>query len=547
MNPFAAVGGRRRAGFLCWSAALGLLAGSVSGWRIEAANLSAVSVPGQLPFAYWLGFILLAVGFIALRDSPTPLISGVWAVLLALFVAGPMLMEAAPRSPGSYFQATGVLHLRAGDVENFAYYPFIAFHALSLVLNDITGLSFAGGMKLLSVSLFLTNPVLVLPILSGKDDRSRVVIALGFLVGMLALASPPYDPAALGFSLFLLCLLLLLAGAHDMRRRLAFVVTYVVLAVTHALSALMIVVVTAILYVARLWGGRPGVQNDRVRRDTISASAPTVVFGAGVFLTVLFYTTANLRVHVVTAFVGNVIKSPLALTGALEHVMISNSTRSTTIALLYLDLAVIAGWFLLAAFTDHIGRLRRGTILYLGVVVVVPPAIILTGNFTFEGLVRAFLFDAPFVAIVLARASPVQWPSAFAMFAVIGLGFVLLYAREAIELPTPADFAGAAYTARAVSSDSDEILQADCFFAGWLQQDLPVPPGTCLLPNGGGGYPDGSNGQYRYVVDSTVGRATADFTLPVGTWEGIVGRVTGRGRFARIYDNGSYEMYRFAP
>lgn len=547
VHPFAAVGGRRRAGFLCWSAAAGILIGSTSGWRIEAADLSVLSVPSQLPSAYWLGSILLAVGFIALRHTPPTWISGMWAILLALYVAGPTLMEAAPRTPGSYAQATGVLYLQAGDVENFFYFPFIAFHALSLVLNDITGLTYASGMKLLSVGLFLVNPVLVLPILSARGDGSRVLIASGFLVGMLALASPPYEPAALGFSLFLLCLLLSLSGTRDGRHRLAFVVTYVVLAVSQALSAFMVVVVMAILYIARLVTGRRGVRVVGVQRDTGGASAPAVIFGAVVFLAVIFYTSASLRAHVVTTFVENVLASSLAFTGALAHVSIYSPDRANTLILLYLFIAVIASWFLLSAYTDRIGRLCRGTVLYVALAAVIPPAIILTGNFTFEGLVRAFLFDTPFVAIVLARASPVRWPSAVAMFGVIGLGFVLLYSRDALELPPPAQFAGAAYTSHAVSSDSNGILQADCYFAGWVLQDLSVPNGTCLLPNGEGRYPDGADGQYRYVVDSTVGEATAAFTLPVGTWKGIVGRVTSSDAFARVYDNGGYEVYKFAP
>ena len=459
---------RRSLGLACWTLALGIFAGCATGRTIDAASLDLLSVPAQVPWVYWIGAGLVGCGFLLFRDHAGQWTSLAMGILVAVFMVGPTWMEAAVRSPDSYAQAIGVSLLSAGRQTEFWYYPFIGFHALALVLDDVVGLAIPGGMRLMSLSMFTLVPIVAFPLVASNTSGHRLPLALTGLIGMMGLAnSVSYNPQALGLLLFATCVFLLTKRVPGARP--AFVASFLALVMTHGLSAAVVGLV-AVVYLS--W-------NQVFRNNRAGfVSLTTVLFTFVTFTALIFYSSATLGLRVVDAFLNNVLKSPLAFTSAFFHTTAYSPARTPDVLLTYADIALVLAWFGFGLLSARRSPTRSKVILQALLVLSVPVFVLGTGSFTSEGLVRGFLYDAVFIAVAAALTGPTGRRAMVTVAGVVTLGFALMYGRDGIELPDRPILASAQFMIEAASSDSARTLQPDCYFAPNLVSDPNVAAGV---------------------------------------------------------------------
>jgi hypothetical protein len=129
----------------------------------------------------------------------------------------------------------------------------------------------------------------------------------------------------------------------------------------------------------------------------------------------------------------------------------------------------------------------------------------------------------------------------------LGLGFVLLYAREFEELPSSQQFAGANFLVDTAGPNASGI-QGDCLSPGLITNTIDAPPTNSAWPN-----PNPANRQaqqvpnvreFNFAVLSEFGERTVSFSFAFGKpwWESLRNSVQDEG-FAKIYSNGRYDVF----
>jgi hypothetical protein len=176
-----------------------------------------------------------------------------------------------------------------------------------------------------------------------------------------------------------------------------------------------------------------------------------------------------------------------------------------------------------------------------------PVLIMGTGSFTYEGFMRAFLYASPFLAWFLARESVARRSAVAFLVVLLGLGFVVLYAREFEELPTSQQFAGANFLVDAAEPDAS-VIQGDCLPLGAVTNNTDAPYTACPVPQPKDPQlelaPD--PGGFTFIVLSDIGERTATFAFGKPWWESLRNSVQGEG-FAKFYSNGGYDVFTRQP
>ena len=207
-------------------------------------------------------------------------------------------------------------------------------------------------------------------------------------------------------------------------------------------------------------------------------------------------------------------------------------------------LAVLLVWLVsVVARREFWNSLRRDRLFPLLAVSGMPVLIMGTGSFTYEGFMRAFLYASPFLAWFLARESVASRSAAAFLLVLLGLGSVLLYAREFEELPTSQQFAGANFLVDVAESDAS-VIQGDCLPLGAVTNTPDAPYTACPVPQPKDPQlelaPDA--GGFTFIVLSDIGERTATFAFGKPWWESLQDSVQGED-FAKFYSNGGYDVF----
>jgi hypothetical protein len=533
----------RRLDAVFWASVLAstfLLIWSTLSTNIDNVDVGVLSMARLLPPTYWAGFSLLFASTIIwyFGDETKTFHFLLVALWMGYLFLGPELMEAHPRSPSSYGQASGVAYILEGREREFVYFPWLGFHYLFAAVTELTNIGYIammrGGMLVLYLALaagLITFFGRVLP-----DKKSTLMASLTVLA-MLAVIGIGFLPHTLAFVLMLFGFFLLARlDASPVINRLVLIGLFSTILITHGLSALVIVYVAAMAALAR-WKG------SAVGRWSSSTASLSLLF-ATLFVAWLLYSSDFWFPNAVRSFQDTVLREPFAFTSPYSHVSPEEGGRAEVSLLTFAFMALLLVWLVSVVarrgFWNGLGWDRLFPLLAVSGL---PIVIMGTGSFTYEGFFRAFLYASPFLAWFLARESIGRRSAASFLLLLLGLGFVLLYAREFEELPTSQQFAGANFIIDGGAGPNTSVIQGECLPLGAITNTIDAPYTACPTvpqPNKPTLAPDA--GGFTFVVLSDIGERTTTFAFGKSWWESLQNSVQGEG-FAKIYSNGGYDVF----
>jgi hypothetical protein len=519
-----------------------LLVWSTLSTTIGGIDEGVLSMARLFPPTYWAGFALLLA------------ISGIWylghetkayhLLLVALWMGyvflSPELMQAHPRGVSSYAHALGIGYVLEGREREFFYFPWLGFHYTFAILLELIDVSHVAVMRVGMLALYLALAVALIAFFGRVlPDRRAILVATLTYLAMAAVLGVRLTPPQLALILMLFAFSLLASlDASPMVNRLLLIGLFSAIVITHALSALVVVYVAAVVVLAR-W-----------RRPTVrhwSTSMVSLSFLSGTILSVwLLYSSDFWFPMAVRAFWDNVLREPIVLISPFSHVSPAWPGRAEISLLTLAFLAVLLVWFVSVVARRAFWKgLSRGRLFPLLVISGLPLLIIATGNFTWEAFVRVFFYSSPFMAWFLAKESVDRGIVASFLVLLLGLGCVLLYARDFKELPTSQQIEGANFVV-GVARSSDTVIQGDCLSLGAITNTIHAPSIGCAYPNPAKReletMPDARG--FTFTVLSAFGEESASFTFGFGKpwWESLRNSVQREG-LAQIYSNGKYDVF----
>jgi len=522
-----------------------LLVWSTLSTSIDKVDVGLLSMAHLLPPTYWAGFaLLLASTIIWYFGGETKafhfLLVALWMGYLFL---GPELMEAHPRGISSYAQAWGISYVLEGRERDFFYFPWLGFHYTFAVLVELTDITYLAMIRVGMLVMYLTLAAGLI-VFFGRvlPDKKSVLLAILSALAMVAVLGVGFTPHEMAFSMMLFALAFLATlDASPVVNRLALISLFSVILITHGLTALVIVYVAAIaalVHGKRLVGGGGSAR-------TVSLSLSLLL--AILFIAWLLYSSDFWFPNAVRTFRDSVLREPVAFTSPLTHVTPTRAGRADVSLLNFAFLGVLLVWLLSAVARRGFWSGLRGDRLFpLLVVSGLPVLILSTGSFSFEGFMRVFLYAIPFLAWFLARETVSRRSAVAFMLGLLGLSFVVLYAREFEELPTSQEFAGASFLVSGAGGDTN-VIQGECLPLGAITATVDAPYTGCFSRQPSEAEPGPTDIRiYAFVVLSQVGERTADFAFGKQWWEGLRSSVQASG-YAKIYSNGEYDVFARPP
>lgn len=535
----------RRLDAVFWASVLAatiLLIWSTLSTRIDNVDEGVLSMSRLLPPTYWAGFaLLLASTIIWYFGGETKafhfLLVALWMGYVFL---GPELMEAHPRGVSVYGQAWGVEYVLEGRERDFIYFPWLGFHYTFAMLVELTDIGYLAMMRVGSLVLYL-GLVVGLIAFFGRvlPDKKSILLAILAMLAMLELYGIGFTPHQMAFALMLFGFSFLASlDAFPVLNRLVLIGIFCAILITHGLSALLVVYVAAMAALAR-W--KPSA----VGRWSPSTASLSLLF-AILFVGWLLYSSDFWFPKAVRAFRDTVLLEPSAFTSPFSHASPAGAGRAEVALLNFAFLAVLLVWLVsVVARRGFWNGLSRDRLFPLLAVSGLPVLIMGTGSFTYEGFMRVFFYSSPFVAWFLARESVARRSAAAFLVLLLGLGFVILYAREFEELPTSQQFAGANFLVDAAGPNAS-VIQGDCLPLGAITNTIDAPEMSCAYPNPSEPQleqvPDAR--EFTFAVLSEFGERSVSFSFAFGKpwWESLRNSVQDEG-LAKVYSNGRYDVF----
>jgi hypothetical protein len=512
---------------------------------IDRVDVGVLSMARLLPPTYWAGFaVLLADTILWYFGGET---KAFHFLLLALWIGyifvGPELMEAHPRGVSSYVQAWGIQYVLEDREEEFLYFPWLGFHRMFAVVAELTDTGRLATMRVGSLILYAALAAgLIAFFWRLLPDKKSVLLATLTALAMTAVIGVGFTPHQLAFTLALFGYYLLASlEASPVVNRGLLIGLFGAIVITHGLSALVVVYVAAVATVAAL----ARRERSAVGRWSSTTASLSLLFGT-IFFAWLLYSSDFWFPKAVRAFRDTVLREPIAFLAPFSHVSPTQGGRAEVSLLTFAFLAVLLAWLVsVMARKAFWTRLSWDRLFPLLAVSGLPVLIMGTGNFSYEGLLRTFFYSSPFLAWFLARESVARRSAAAFLLLLLGLGFVLLYAREFEELPTSQQLAGATFLVDAAEPNAG-VIQGDCLPLGAITATTDAPYMRCAYPN-----PTQPQRQqvpdvrdFTFVVLSEFGHRSVSFTFAFDDpwWEGLQDSVRGED-FAKIYSNGAYDVF----
>jgi len=533
-----------------WAGAMActfLLIWSTLSTSIDRVDEGVLSMARLLPPTYWAGFALLFANTIIWyfgRETKTFhfLLVALWIGYLFL---GPELMETHPRGVWSYIFAWGVGYVLEGREREFVYFPWLGFHYMFAMLVELTDIGYLTMMRVGVLVMCLTVALGLIAFFGrALPDKRSMLLATLVALAMVAVLGVGFTPhqMALGLMLFAFSFLASL-DASPVVNRLLLIGIFCAILITHGLTAVIFVYITAVAALAR-W--KPSA----VGQWSPSTASLSLLFGT-IFSAWLLYSSDFWFPKAVRAFRDTVLREPIALISPFGHVSPAQGGRAEVSLLTFAFMVVLLVWLVsVVARRGFWNDLRRDRLFPLLVVSGLPILIMGTGNFSYEGFTRVFFYASPFLAWFLARESVGRRSAAAFLVLLLGLGFVLLYAREFEELPTSQQFAGANFLVDVAGPDA-RVIQGDCLHPGTITNTIDVPRLTCAYPNPTNRQTEQVPNvrEFNFAVLSEFGERSASFSFDFGKpwWESLRNSVQDEG-FGKIYSNGRYDVFiRQAP
>jgi hypothetical protein len=533
----------RRLDAVFWASVLAattLLIWSTLSTRIDNVDEGLLSMARLLPPTYWAGFaLLLASTILWYFGGETKtfhfLLVALWMGYLFL---GPELMEAYPRSVSSYAQAWGIGYVLEGRERDFIYFPWLGFHYAFAAVGELTDMGYLAMIRVGSLVMYLALAVGVIAFFGRVlPDKKSILLATLTVLAMFAVLGVGFTPHQMAFGLMLFAFSFLASlDASPVVNRLALIGIFCAILITHGLTALVVVYVAAMAALVR-W--KPSV----IGRWGPSTASLSVLF-AVLFVGWLLYSSDFWFATAVRSFRDTVLREPVAFTSPFGHVSPARAGRAEVSLVNFAFLAVLLVWLVSVVVRRGFWNgFRPDRLFPLLVVSGLPILIMSTGSFTYEGLMRAFFYASPFLAWFLARESAARRSAVAFLVLSLGLGFVVLYAREFEELPTSEQFAGADFVVDIADPD-DRVIQGECLPLGAITNNTdapytacsyttPVKPQVEQLPD---------VRQFTFVVLSEFGEGSARFARGKPWWESLQNSVQGEG-FVKFYSNGGYDVF----
>ncbi len=521
-----------------------LLIWSTLSTRIDNVDEGVLSMARLLPPTYWAGFaLLLASTIIWYFGGET---KGFHFLLVALWMGylflGPELMEAHPRAISSYGQAWGIRWVLEGRERDFIYFPWLGYHFAFAAVSELTDIGYLAMIRVGSLVMYLALAVGVIGFFGRVlPDKRSILLATLAALAMFAVLGVGFTPHQMAFALMLFGFFFLASlDASPVVNRLVLIGIFCAILITHGLSALIVIYVAAVAALAR-W--KPSA----IGRWSPSTASLSLLF-ATLFVGWLLYSSDFWFGTAVRAFRDTVLREPTAFTSPFGHVSPARAGRAEVSLLNFAFLGVLLVWLVsIVARRGFWNGLSRDRLFPLLAVSGMPVLIIGTGSFTYEGFLRAFLYASPFLAWFLARESVARRSAAAFLVVLLGLGFVILYAREFEELPTSQQFAGANFLVDAADPNAS-VIQGDCLPLGAVTNTPDAPYTACPVPQPGDPQLElaPGPGDFTFIVLSDIGERTASFAFGKPWWESLRNSVQGEG-FAKIYSNGGYDVFARQP
>jgi hypothetical protein len=495
-----------------------------------------------LPPTYWAGFVLLLASTIIWYFGGET--KAFHFLLVALWMGyvflGPELMEAHPHAFSSYTQAYGIEFVLKGREREFFYFPWLGFHYMFAMLVELLDIGHLAMMRVGTLVMYLSL-ALGLICFFGRvlPDKKSILLATLTALAMKAVMGFDFTPHQMAFVLMLFGFAFLASlDASPVLNRLLLIGIFCAILITQGLSALVVVYVAAIAALAHWKSSASG-------RWSPSTASLSLLF-ATLFVAWLLYSSDFWFPKAVTGFRDTVLREPIAFTSPFSYVSPARAGRAEVSLLTFAFLAVLLVWLVsIVARRGFWKGLSRDRLFPLLVVAGLPVLIMGTGNFTYEGFYRVFFYALPFLAWFLARESVARTTAAAFLVLLLGLGFVLLYAREFVELPTSQQFAGANFLVDAAEPNAS-VIQGDCLPLGAITNTIDAPHIGCAHPNPVKRQleqvPDAR--EFNFAVLSEFGERSASFSFAFGKpwWESLRNSVQREG-LAKIYSNGRYDVY----
>jgi len=350
---------------------------------------------------------------------------------------------------------------------------------------------------------------------------------------MFTLTGVTFSPSLLGLTL-LLFLLYALARAPNaaIADRLIIIILYSAVVITHGLSSIIGAYLILLSSLAK--------PSDARRPDTVKLGLGMAA--VTVFFSWLMHSSDFLFRLIVSAFQENVIRTRFAFSSAAYHVSLARPGREEITQLTLVFLLVLCMWIVLSIVACRLRRGLSGEVSLPLVTVAGMPLIILgTGSFTYEGLVRVYFYAVPFLAWFLGHECTSRKTSLAFLLMLLGLGFVLLYAREFEELPSATQIAGSSFIARG-ANPSVTILQGECIPIGAVAGIVDGFSTTCLASQSNLRRPLPDFNDFSLTVLSKPGQSVVSFLLGEERWRNLSRAVSSAG-LPRLYSNGEYDVY----
>ena len=519
-----------------------LLIWSTLSTRIDNVDVGVLSMVRLLPPTYWAGFaVLLASTIIWYFGGETKvfhfLLVALWMGYLFL---GPELMETHPRGVSSYVHAWGVRYVLEGREGDFVYFPWLGFHYMFAMLVELTDIGYLAMMRMGSLVMYLALAAGLICFFGRVlPDKKSTLVATLVALAMIAVVGVGFTPHQMAFDLMLFSFAFLaVLDASPVVNRLVLIGIFCAILITHGLTALVVVYIAAMAALAR-W------KSPAVGRWSPSTASLSLLF-ATLFAAWLLYSSDFWYPKVVRAFRDTVLREPIAFISPFGHVSPAGSGRAEISLLTFAFLAVLLVWLMSVVarrgFWNGVGWDRLFPLLAVSCL---PVLIMGTGSFTYEGLLRVFFYAIPFLAWFLARESVARKSAAAFLVLLLGLGFVLLYAREFEELPTSQQFAGASFLVD-VAEPNTTVIQGDCLSLGAITNTTDAPYMRCAYHNPTKReleqVPDAR--EATFSVLSEFGERSVSFAFAFGKpwWESLRNSVQREG-LAKIYSNGRYDVF----
>ncbi len=312
-----------------------LLAYSIASTQIYFVKATDTGLASRMPMTFWFGLAVLGLVWFVCKKSSRGLAVALALTIGYLFVAPAVIRVPVWLSNSYYPFGESALINSSGHLVDYpsttlnSYHYWPSFLYFSSVFVQITGIPDSIIMKYFPLLIMALFGVLVFLILRVKLKASYAIFGAAWLVSSFWLRQQYFGPPAFGYVFFLLNLLLLsklFFTETTKKKELAalFFISFIVVTLTHVLSAFMSIAALVALYLSHRLAHRRA--SNVVATLTLSSIAAFLSYN--MFSAPGFFNLASLTFYRIFSFnleLG-IFKEPSRVSGSAAQVLNYRST-----------------------------------------------------------------------------------------------------------------------------------------------------------------------------------------------------------------------------